>query len=123
MSAQKCDYCSNDAELVTGKVIYPHRADLFSKKFWNCTSCNAYVGCHPNTTKPLGRLANAELRKAKQQAHAAFDPLWKSRQMKRKQAYAWLAEKMGIAVQNCHIGMMDVQECKAIVSILQEPQP
>jgi hypothetical protein len=36
------------------------------------------VGCHKGTTKPLGRLADAELREWKKRAHAAFDPVWQA---------------------------------------------
>ncbi len=62
-------------------------------------------------TDPLGRLANAELRLEKRKAHAAFDPLWKSGQMTRRDAYAWLSEATGIDADRCHIGMMDVSDC------------
>lgn len=59
----KCPYCERHAELVGGEVIYPHRPDLGSKKFWLCTPCNAYVGCHAGDdgTRPLGRLTAADL--------------------------------------------------------------
>lgn len=122
-----CDYCHRDAMLVTGNVIYPHRPDLYALKFWQCEPCDAYVGCHKagkgqgDGTKPLGRLANAELRRAKSDAHAAFDPLWKSRRMKRREAYAWLAAQLGISVNNCHIGMFDVDGCRAVVAAVQAP--
>lgn len=111
-----CPYCHRDAELVNGAVIYPHRRDLVAKRFWQCAPCSAWVGCHDGSTHPLGRLANAELRKAKQAAHAAFDPLWRSGTMQRKAAYAWLAEQIGVSVANCHIGMLDVDGCRAVVS-------
>ena len=64
---------------------------------------------------PLGRLANAELRRAKSAAHAAFDPLWKSKRMKRRDAYGWLARELGISRDNCHIGMFDIAACRAVV--------
>jgi len=121
-----CPYCNRDAELVKGTVIYPHRRDLAVKNFWRCNPCGAHVGCHDrgvgqgNGDKPLGRLANAELRHWKQRAHSAFDPLWKARHMQRKEAYRWLAERMGIAVQNCHIGMFDVDGCRAVVAAVEE---
>lgn len=120
-----CPYCDRPAKLVTGTVIYPHRPDLFEKWFWLCRADNAWVGCHPanrgnDGTKPLGRLANAELRKAKQAAHAAFDPLWRSGAMKRRSAYAWLADALGISKENCHIGMFDVEGCKAVVAAVKE---
>lgn len=121
-----CDYCGKPARLVTGNVIYPHRSDLFTKLFYQCAPCDAYVGCHPKArpdgtggmgggTVPMGRLANAELRRAKQAAHAAFDPLWKSRTMTRKEAYAWLAKAMGVSRGNAHIGMFNAEQCRAVV--------
>lgn len=132
-----CDYCSQPAELVTGAVIYPHRPDLGSLNFWRCAPCDAYVGCHEAGSyrmlgshkirhagfEPLGRLANAELRAAKQAAHKAFDPIWRCQYMKRKEAYAWLAEKLGIAVEDTHIGMFDVAMCRRVVEVCAEWEP
>lgn len=129
MSATACPYCQRNAALVSGAKIYPHRPDLFGLKFWCCDPCGAYVGCHKqgawlyvagkkvvsDGTLPLGRLANAELRRAKSAAHAAFDPLWKSGQMKRREAYSWLAKQLGISFDDCHIGMLDVDGCKAVI--------
>lgn len=111
-----CPYCNKISKLVTGKEIYPHRKDLFSLNFYSCSSCDAYVGTHKGTTKPLGRLANKELRKAKSAAHRAFDPLWKFGGMKRKEAYKWLAEVLNIKSADCHIGMFDVEMCEDVVT-------
>lgn len=122
--AVRCDYCGRDAELVSGEVIYPHRPDLFAKQFWRCAPCEAFVGCHEagngygDGTRPLGRLANFELRRAKMRAHAAFDPLWKAKGMRRREAYAWLAKQMGIDPSQCHIGMFDVERCQEVVGIV-----
>ena len=114
-----CPYCCTLAVLVDGKEIYPHRPDLAHLPFWLCAPCSAYVGCHPGTQRPLGRLANRELRQWKQRAHAAFDPLWKPGPMKkfkkRWQAYAWLAHAMQISTQECHIGMFDIARCKRAI--------
>ena len=103
--------------MVGGLAIYPHRHDLREKKFYQCAPCDAYVGCHPGTTNPLGRLANAELRAAKMAAHAAFDPLWKSGAKKRGSAYAWLADALRIDKKQCHIGMFDVADCRRVVEV------
>jgi hypothetical protein len=131
-----CPYCSQPAKLVTGKVIYPHRPDLHDRKFWHCAPCQAYVGCHRagKGEAPLGRLANAELRMWKMRAHEAFDPLWKElvdkeievrggqapkgiKQRHRTDAYKNLAQDLGIALEDCHIGMFDVETCQRVVSI------
>lgn len=124
----KCPYCKQPAQLVTGSSIYPHRPDLWNLRFWKCEPCDAYVGCHKkgayfyvggakivsDGTIPLGRLANAELRMAKSEAHAAFDPLWRDGGMTRSAAYKWLAHKMGLPAGECHIGEFDVAQCKEV---------
>lgn len=116
----KCPYCSNEAEFVTGAIIYPHRSDLHAKKFWACMPCAAWVGCHPGTENPLGRLAKAELRKLKSAAHACFDPLWRSGKMSRKAAYASLAAFLGIPSNECHIGMFDEAMCRRVIITASE---
>ena len=67
-----CDYCGRQAEYVDSKVIYGKSYGMM----YLCRNCMAYVGVHKGTDKPLGRLANAELRYWKKRAHAVFDPLW-----------------------------------------------
>ncbi|MGL6141541.1 MAG: zinc-finger-containing protein, partial [Enterobacterales bacterium] len=67
--------------------------------------------------KALGRLANAELRKAKSLAHRAFDDIWRDKHMSRSQAYSWLAESLGIEKKDCHIGMFDVDMCMRVVDV------
>lgn len=112
-----CPYCNNESVLVSGDWIYPHRPDLFNKWFYVCWKDDAYVGCHPGTKNPLGRLANASLRKAKSAAHAAFDPKWKTKQMKRGAAYHWLAQQLGVLDKECHIGMFDLETCIKVVEV------
>lgn len=120
-----CPYCRKPAKLVTGAVLYPHRYDLQERRFWRCAPCDAWVGTHRDSPKhaPLGRLANAELRAAKQRAHAAFDPLWKAKMRRdsvskgnaRAAGYKWLAEQLGVKASQCHIGMFDVETCERVV--------
>lgn len=117
-----CPYCGQQARLVTGNIIYPHRPDLSDKNFWHCAPCDAYVGCHHGTTVPLGRLADAKLRKAKMDAHAVFDTLWRhapknQRSTARKRAYAWLARELGLPPEDTHIGMMDVDTCMRVIEL------
>ena len=91
-----CDYCGRETEYVDSKVIYGKSYG----KIYLCRNCMAYVGVHKGTDKPLGRLANAELRNWKKAAHAVFDPLWKYGRFRghRNAAYAWLAQKMGLQI-------------------------
>lgn len=116
-----CQYCKGFAKLVYGDFIYPHRPDLKNKAFYHC--CNghpsAYVGCHQGTIKPLGVLANAELRKAKSAAHAAFDPIWRDGLKTRQNAYKWLAGQMKLPKSETHIGMFSVEQCNQVVKIAE----
>lgn len=112
-----CPYCGAAAQLMTGADMYPHRSDLAGKRFWVCRPCGAHVGCHDGTCQPFGGLANGQLRRARMEAHRSFDRIWNSGSMSRGDAYLWLADQLGIAVDQCHIGMMDVAMCQAVVGI------
>lgn len=115
-----CPYCGKEAEKVKGDAIYPHRKDLYHKKFFLCVPCDAYVGCHDGKGfKALGRLADRELRKWKQMAHTAFDPLWRRGKMtSRDAAYYWLADQMGISKREAHIGKFNVDQCKQVIELV-----
>ena len=115
-----CPYCFAPAEQVTGKDIYPHRHDLKLVAFWQCKPCDAYVGCHKDTNKPLGRLADKELRGWKQETHRAFDPIWQMGDTPRTKAYEWLAEQLNIPYGECHIGNFDIETCRAAIKTCKQ---
>lgn len=114
-----CPYCGNACRLVGGLEIYPHRPDLDHKKFWLCAPCDAFVGCHPNTTKALGTPAKPRLRALRKNAHAVFDPIWKNGLMTRKGAYAWLTRATHSGTQ-VHIGEADEKLCELIIQLSVE---
>jgi len=120
MSAPVCPYCLSLAVLVGGDAVYPHRPDLHRKRFYLCRPCDAWVGCHPQTTVPLGRLANKELRGWKILAHAEFDKLWKEGRMKRTAAYKLMQRLMGMTPDEAHIGLFSVDQCKQLIQKLSE---
>lgn len=113
-----CDYCGGLTEYVDSSVIYGKSYGMI----YLCRPCRAYVGVHRSTNKPLGRLADAELREWKKRAHAAFDPVWQTGPFHRRRndAYAWLAQKMGLPQEKTHIGMFDVHQCKQVVQIMYD---
>ena len=111
-----CQYCKKPAKFVDSKIIYGKSYGMI----YLCKDCNAYVGVHKGTSRPLGILANAELREWKKKAHASFDPLWKTKLMTRREAYEWLAKQMGKSLEKCHIGMFDVSECEQVVDLVTQ---
>lgn len=106
-----CPYCHNQAIWVSNEKIYGRR---YGKSYmvWLCKDCDAYVGCHNNTHRPLGTMANAELRKARNKAHAAIDPLWKSGKYPRPVVYAKLKKYFG---REIHVGESDLKQCQEII--------
>lgn len=126
-----CPYCGRQAELVDGKRLYPHRKNLDERtskaKFWLCIRCDAYVGCHRadeehgrDGTEPLGTMANRDLRELRVRVHGFFDQTWKSGAMSRAGAYRWLAQRLGIMVDRCHVGMFDEETCRRALEVLEE---
>lgn len=125
-----CPYCSAHAELVDDTQVYQRN---YGGKVWLCRHCKAWVGCHKNSKShiPLGRLATAELRKLKIEAHALFDPLWRaairlrgwSQPHARGKAYSWLSKKMDIPRAECHIGMFNEDRVRLAIDILRKREP
>lgn len=116
-----CPYCGQQSEKVSGDMIYKGRPDLASKWFYRCQPCDARVGCHPKSDRPLGTLANAALRRLRSEAHALFDPLWKEHKLfpNRGDAYSWLQMRLGRS-EAVHIGESDEETCGAIITVCQE---
>lgn len=115
----RCPYCQGAPTLHQSNAAF-YRSGKDYGPLWACAPCKAWVGCYPGTTKPLGRLANAELRGLKMQAHDAFDPLWRRSNQTRAQAYFWLAQRLGIKPQHCHIGEFDLEQCRRVIEICRE---
>lgn len=116
-----CLYCGEQAKLVKGSYIYPHRKDLAYLNFYSCKGTDekphdhAYVGTHKGTTVPLGRLADSTLRDAKQRAHRVFDRIWREGHMKRGEAYHWLSKVMKLHKNVTHIGMFTENQCEQVI--------
>ena len=108
-----CPYCFELSELIDSKIVYGKSYGMM----YRCEPCEAHVGCHQGTTKALGRLANGELRRLKSRAHDSFDPIWRKSSMTRRSAYHWLADELGITLEECHIGMFDLDTCKKVIEI------
>ena len=114
-----CPYCGNPAVWCENKEIYGQNYGR-SVMCWYCKPCNAYVGCHNNSKRPLGSMANAETREWRKRTHAAIDPLWKWKKMRRGEMYGMLNQHFG---RQIHIGESDVETCKAIIQFVKEKYP
>lgn len=84
----------------------------------NFPKCDARVGAHRNTLKPKGTLAGANLRELRKKCHDLFDPLWRSGELDRSEAYRLLAKAMNITTKQAHIAMFTEDDCRHLLSIL-----
>lgn len=126
ITAPVCPYCKATSKLADSIVIYKQKS---YGMVWLCSNypkCDSFIGTHPDN-RPLGRMANKELRTARKQAHLHFDTLWRGKMQRdgvsqkdaRIGAYAWLAGKLGVQTKDCHIGFMDVAGCRRVSAICE----
>lgn len=132
--AKICPYCEEKPEYVNSITVYGTSYGMI----YLCRGCDAYVGVHKGSDRPLGRLANKELREAKKKAHFYFDSLWKAkiqigirnqsklkkgkgyaiwRSKCRTSAYRWLSKTMNIDFKYTHIGMFNIEQCNKVVEL------
>lgn len=118
-----CPFCDQPARWCENKEIYGRN---YGKSYmvWLCKPCDAYVGCHCNTKRPLGTIANAETRKWRKKVHAELDPIWRNHHNpkgRRARLYERLSKHFGYEY---HTGESDVAACKkALAFIRSELQP
>ena len=115
-----CQYCKTETEKVSGKVIYPHLEKLHNGLYYLCKKCGAYVGAHIKTGLPMGDVADDKLRAARIKAHISLDEIWQDCIMDRTDTYRWLAVKMGLSKNECHIGKFNIEQCRRVVDICSE---
>lgn len=116
----KCPYCGSRAFLRPASVVYGEKAADPAAPYYVCAhypACDAYVAAHRHTRRPMGTLADGMLRHQRIQAHAAFNRLWESGLMSKKQAYLWLQAKLGLPEEETHIGKFSAYRCEQVIQL------
>ena len=103
LTGHLCPKCNEFTELVESSEIYGTDFGLL----YRCPTCHAYVGCHKGSLNAKGSVAGRNLRELRKAAHHSFDSMWKSGDMNREDAYAWLSERLGTPRFLTHVGMFD----------------
>lgn len=121
-----CRYCGGVIKLVPAVSIYGEaaakRLGLEREHIYQCQNCNARVGCHKGTTRPLGNVANETLRLKRMETHQVFDAYWKRQNMSRTAAYRWLAKQMGLPEGKAHIGGFEMDQCQRVIDLCRQEQ-
>lgn len=110
-----CPFCKKSAVWCENKEVYGHNTGK-SWMIYLCKPCNAYVGCHQNSKKPMGTMANAEMRLWRGRAHNVIDPLWRSKGMRRNEVYDFLSAQFS---KEIHIAQCDIEMCKKIIAAVK----
>ena len=116
-----CRYCGGKIRVVPAEQIYgkaaAERLNLQTEYIHQCQNCNARVGCHKGTKRPLGSVANETLRLKRMETHHVFDSFWRRKGMTRTQAYRWLAKKLDLPVKRTHIGGFEMDQCQMTIDL------
>lgn len=118
-----CRYCGGKITLTAARTVYGdavYRLGLEHEKIYLCQNCNARVGCHKGTDRPLGNVANEVLRLKRMETHSVFDAFWRSHGMTRTGAYKWLAQKMELPEKHTHIGSFEMDACEQVIGLCRE---
>lgn len=116
----KCPYCR-------GKVVLKNTNDVFvlppkylqNKNVYVCENyptCDAYV-IQSETSNFQGFVASEALRKLRQITHYYVDIIWKTEILTRDECYEYLASKLKISKNKCHIAMFDEKLCNKSIDI------
>ncbi|MCM1214947.1 MAG: DUF3268 family zinc-finger domain-containing protein [Lachnospiraceae bacterium] len=119
-----CPYCGSRAICKPASTVYG--ADTIDRKsyLYLCSRwpvCDAYVSAHKKDLKPMGTLANGELRHKRILAHHALKKLQKERHMDKWAVYVWLQANLGLDEHHAHIGMFSLQMCDQVISLCRSP--
>lgn len=118
----KCPYCGARAYLRPASVVYGAQAAPGSKLYVcsNYPACDSYVAAHRGSKRPMGTLANKQLRRQRQAAHAVFNQLWRSGLMNKRQAYLWLQAKLDLPECEAHIAKFSEGRCHLVVDLCKQ---
>ena len=120
-----CRYCGGVIRMVPARAVYGSavkRLGLEKEYIYQCQNCNARVGCHKETTRPLGNVANETLRLKRMETHQVFDAFWKRKGMGRTKGYQWLARQMELPERLTHIGGFEMDQCQKVIDLCRKEQ-
>ena len=119
----KCQYCGSQAYLRPASVLNKAEKEDAGSMFYVCARypvCDAYVTAHAGNHLPMGTLANRRLRQKRRAAHVAFNQLWQSNIMTRKEAYRWLQIQLGIDPEDAHIAKFLDYRCEETIRLCEK---
>lgn len=119
----RCPYCGAQATLRPASVIYGSRAIHPDSQFYICSrwpACDSYVRAHKGSRRPMGELANGDLRHKRIEAHQALEQLQRHWKTNRRYMYQWLAFCLGTDAAHTHIAQFREYRCEQTIRLCQQ---
>lgn len=115
-----CPACGAEMLLrTTSRFSY---RDGSPRKFYGCSNyprCKTTVGAHQNG-EPMGFPGDAETKGLRIAAHSWLKRVIMENNWKRNDAYSWLAARMGLDIEGCHIAMFDKDRCLRAIDVCRQ---
>ena len=118
-----CPYCGapaicRPASTVHGAATWQKSSYLYLCSRW--PACDSYVAAHKKDHRPMGSLANTNLRRKRIQAHQSLEELRQNRHMEKWAVYLWLQGKLQMDPDQVHIGMFSEEMCDRVTALGRE---
>lgn len=78
-------------------------------------SCDSYIGAHKKSMRPMGTMADSDLRNKRIEAHRALDAIWKNGYMTKHSTYIWLQNRLNLREKDTHIGKFSYYLCEQTI--------
>lgn len=119
-----CPYCGKKAVLRSASYLYGEKR-IFTPEtmFYVCSGypeCNAYVSANQKNNRPLGTMADGELRNLRIQAHRALREIWTQGYMTKNSTYHWLSGKLALPEKETHVAMFSTYRCMETIRLANE---
>ena len=113
-----CPYCNGRSEIRLLKEITGNKQAkgyAFVCRYY--PACDSYIKMNEQTGKPLGTMANKQLRSLRIEAHRQLYRLYVDGSMSRDEAYEWMASVLNIPRQEAHIGLFQEYYCQKVIAL------
>ena len=94
-----CPYCKRPGVLRPAAYVYGDNNLDPEKYLYVCSgypSCDSYIGAHKKSMRPMGTMADSNLRNKRIEAHRALDAIWKNGYMTKHSTYIWLQNRLNL---------------------------
>ena len=119
-----CPYCGKKAVLRPASYLYGEKR-IFTPEtmFYVCSGypdCNAYVSANQKNHRPLGIMADGELRNLRIKTHRALREIWTQGYMTKNSTYHWLSGKLALPEKETHVAMFSTYRCRETIRLANE---